>query len=102
MSLTTLVATDPGTLRIKATTKALLRRTSYSFRIASLLSSIPRQFPPTPMMVFAIGIEHALDVAVQRSHDADAREHRRAARDQDQGFHSGLPLRRLTGARGRR
>jgi hypothetical protein len=35
-------------------------------------------------------------VAVQRSHDADARKHRRAAerRDQDQSLHCGLPLRR--------
>jgi hypothetical protein len=30
------------------------------------------------MMVFAIRIEHPLDVTVQGSHDADAREHRRA------------------------
>jgi hypothetical protein len=41
------------------------------------------------------GIEHALDVAVQCPHDADACEHRRAAerRDQDQRLHGGLPLR---------
>jgi hypothetical protein len=41
------------------------------------------------MRVFAIGIEHALDVAVQRSHDTDPREHRRAAgrRRQDQRLH---------------
>jgi hypothetical protein len=47
------------------------------------------------MGVFAIGIEHALDVAVQRSHDANVREHRWAAvafGDQDQGFYRGLPL----------
>jgi hypothetical protein len=30
------------------------------------------------MMVFAIRIEHPLDVTVQGSHDADACEHRRA------------------------
>ena len=48
------------------------------------------------MRLFAVGIEHALDVAVQSSHDADARKHRWAAvlRDQDQGFHCRLPLRR--------
>jgi hypothetical protein len=36
-------------------------------------------------------------VAVQGSHDADARKHRRAARrrHQDQAFHGGLPLRGL-------
>ncbi len=45
------------------------------------------------MMILARGVEHALNVAVQRSHDADARKHRRPARcrDQDQGFHRGLP-----------
>jgi hypothetical protein len=61
------------------------------------LLSIPCQFPPTPMMVFAIGIEDTLDVSVQRSHNADPREHRRAARcrDQDQRFHGCLPFRGL-------
>jgi len=46
------------------------------------------------MMRFAIGIKLPLDVAVQRSHGANAREHRRPARgrDQDQGLHSGLPF----------
>jgi hypothetical protein len=28
------------------------------------------------MVIFPVGIEYALDVAVQRSHDANAREHR--------------------------
>jgi hypothetical protein len=54
------------------------------------------------MRVFAIRIEDALGVAVQRSHDADAREHRRAAerRDQDQRFHCRLPFcRRVFGLR---
>src|ERR1700674_4876486 len=47
------------------------------------------QLPSSPMVVFAIGVEDALDAAVQGLHDTDAREHRRAARyrDQDQGFH---------------
>jgi hypothetical protein len=47
------------------------------------------------MRVFAVRIEHALDAAVQRSHDADARKHRRAARcrDQDQGLYCVLPFR---------
>jgi hypothetical protein len=27
------------------------------------------------VVVFAIGIEHALNVAIQRPHDSDAREH---------------------------
>jgi hypothetical protein len=40
------------------------------------------------MMVFAVGIEHPLDVTVQGPHDADAREHRRAVLvdDQKQGL----------------
>jgi|ERR1700722_1824901 hypothetical protein len=37
-------------------------------------SSVAFQLPPSPTMVFAIRIEHALDVAVQRTHDADPRE----------------------------
>jgi len=46
------------------------------------------------MMLFAIRIEDALNVTVQGPHDADAREHRRAAkrRDQDQRLHCRLPL----------
>jgi hypothetical protein len=40
------------------------------------------------MMVITIGIEYALDMTVQRLHDADPGQHRRAAfrRDQDQGM----------------
>lgn len=46
------------------------------------------------MMLFASWIKHPFDVAVQCLHDADPREHRRAAvcRDQDQRFHRRLPL----------
>ena len=40
---------------------------------------IPLQLAPSPMLFIALWIEHALNVAVQRSHDADARKHRRAA-----------------------
>jgi hypothetical protein len=41
-----------------------------------------------------IRIEHALDVAVQCSQDADARHQGRAAKldNQEQGFYCGLPL----------
>ena len=51
----------------------------------------------SPMMILSIRFEHARNVAVQRSHDADAREHRRPARrrHQDQGLHCGLPFRSL-------
>jgi len=47
------------------------------------------------MVVFAIGIENPFDVAIQGRHDADPREHRRAAqrRDQHQRFDCGLPFR---------
>jgi hypothetical protein len=47
------------------------------------------------MPVFAIGIEHALDVSVKRSHNADPGEHRRAVTsDEHQGLHRILPFRR--------
>ena len=41
------------------------------------------------------GIEHTLNVSVQRPHDAYPRKHRRPAerRDQNQGFHRGLAFR---------
>jgi hypothetical protein len=42
-------------------------------------SMVSLQFTPSPMVVFAIGIEHALDVPVKRPHDADARKHGRSA-----------------------
>jgi hypothetical protein len=49
------------------------------------------------MRLFAIRIGLVLDVAVQRPHDADPREHGGAAqrRDQDQRFHRSLPFPRL-------
>ena len=37
-------------------------------------SLIPRQLPASPMLVFPRWAEHAVDVAVQRPHDTDARE----------------------------
>jgi hypothetical protein len=42
--------------------------------ISSRASLIPRQLPPSPMMVLPVGIEQALDVPVQRPHDTDPRE----------------------------
>jgi hypothetical protein len=44
-----------------------------SFR-ATLIS---RELPTSPMRVLPVRVEHALDVPIQRPHDADAREHRR-------------------------
>src|SRR5258706_4961316 len=66
-------------------------------RIAIAVLLIPRELPAAPMMLFAIWIKHVLNVAVQCSHDADPREHRRPARcrDQDQSLHCRLPLRGL-------
>jgi hypothetical protein len=48
------------------------------------------------MRVFAIGVEHALDVTVQCLHDADPGEHCRPSTrsDKHQGFHRCLPFRR--------
>lgn len=47
------------------------------------------------MMTFAVGVEIPNVVPIERPHDADAREHGRAAklRDQEQRFHCGLPRR---------
>jgi hypothetical protein len=42
-------------------------------------SFVPLQFPPSPMMVFAIRVELTHDVPVQCAHDADPGQHRRAA-----------------------
>jgi hypothetical protein len=44
------------------------------------------------MMILARRIEHALDVAVQRLHDTDAREHRRPVKFCDQRLHRDLPF----------
>jgi hypothetical protein len=46
------------------------------------------------MMILARRIKHPLDVTVQGSHDADAREHRRAVLvdDQKQGLDRSLPF----------
>jgi len=48
------------------------------------------------MCLFPRTIKHPFSVAVQRSHDADPREHRWPAgrSDQDQDFHCSLPFRR--------
>jgi hypothetical protein len=46
------------------------------------------------MMVFAIRIEHPLDVTVQGPHYTDAREHRRSVMlcNQQKRLHRGLPF----------
>jgi hypothetical protein len=56
---------------------------------------VPFQLPLPPMRILSVG-ELADVVPVERPHDSDARQHRGAAagRDQDQGFHRVLPLRR--------
>ena len=47
------------------------------------------------MMIFPVGVEHPLDVPVQRPHDADPRMQRRPAilRCHDQRLDGGLPVR---------
>lgn len=48
------------------------------------------------MRLFAIGIEYALDMAVQRSHEPHARHHRRTtSRDEQQNLDRGLPFRQV-------
>jgi hypothetical protein len=73
-----------------------MRQNALSFavicRFLRQSSFVPLELPAPPMMLFAIGIEDALDVPVKRPHDTDARKHRRSAdrRNQDQGFHRRL------------
>ena len=57
-------------------------------------STIACQLAATPMMVFPVSIEHALDVTVQCPRHADAREHRITAAlgDQQQRLHRRLPF----------
>jgi hypothetical protein len=85
---------SPGPVRTPLPPKNPDGAFQFSDHARSSLSSIPRQFPPAPTCLFVIGIKHALNVAVQRPHNADARHHRRAAKrsDWDQGFHGGLPF----------
>jgi hypothetical protein len=49
------------------------------------------------MLVFPVGVEHALDVTVYGSHDADPGEHRRSVMfcNQQERLHCGLPFRRI-------
>ena len=70
-------------------------RTGHQWRLS--FSVVARKLAAAPMMLFAVQVEHALDVTVQRPHDPDARKHAGAAErgDQDQRFHCHLPLRSL-------
>jgi hypothetical protein len=81
----------------EAETKALLRGGHRDKPAPTKLLLIPLQLPFPPMRIFAIRIKHSLAAAVQGSHDADAREHRRSAErhDQDQRLHGSLPPRSL-------
>jgi hypothetical protein len=56
---------------------------------------LPLEFLPTPMRIFAVRIEHALNVTVQRPHDTNPRHHRRAAMldHQHQRLNAGLAFR---------
>jgi hypothetical protein len=59
------------------------------------VSLIPSELSLAPMVILAVRIENALNVAVQGSQDANTREHRRAAEigDQYQRLDCRLPLR---------
>jgi len=76
---------------------SMLRRVEFRRRAAWKVppSLIPRQFTASPMLVFPRRVEHAFDVAVQRSHDANSRKHRWPSqfRDQHQALNRGLPFR---------
>ena len=54
--------------------------------------SIPRQLPPSRMRVLPVGVEHAIDVPVQRPQHPDPRVHQRPAtvRHHDQRLDGGL------------
>ena len=76
-------------------TSRLVMRARYQSNVNQPLTLfVPLQLPLSPMMGLAIWIELANVVAVQCPHDADPREHRRAAQrcDQAQRFHARLPL----------
>ena len=51
----------------------------YHLRLLKQRLLVPLELPFPPMCLFAVGIEDALDMTVQRPHDADARHHRRSA-----------------------
>jgi hypothetical protein len=55
------------------------------------------QLPPTPMMIFPVGVEHALDMPVQDAEHSDPRVQQRRAilRRHDQGLNGSLPVRGL-------
>jgi hypothetical protein len=53
-------------------------KTSYP-KATQRLSLFSLELPLPPMRVFAVGVEHALDVAVQRPQDADPRVHQGVA-----------------------
>ena len=59
-----------------------------------LLLFVSLQFPLSPMMGFSRRVEHALDVTVQRLHEANPRSIVGPPGHQYQGFHRRLPFRR--------
>src|SRR5258705_13050879 len=75
---------------------SMLRRVEFRRRAAWKVppSLIPRQLAASPMLVFPRRVEHAFDVAVQRSHYTYPRKHWWPVmfRNQYYGLHRGLPL----------
>ena len=63
------------------------------FLLGSLVSL---ELPLSPVGIFAIGIEHPLDMTVQRLHDPDPRQHRiTTAAAQHQDLDRRLPFRQV-------
>jgi len=75
---------------------SMLRRVEFRRRAAWKVppSLIPRQLAASPMLVFPRRVEHAFDVAVQRSHHTYPRKHGWPSQfhDQQQTFDCDLPL----------
>ena len=62
-----------------AVAERLFREIGYQKTTVADIAKVLRMSPACPMMVLAVRIEHPLDMTVQRAHDPDTREHRRAA-----------------------
>jgi len=73
--------------------KADIGNAGYIWTVRSaLILLVPLELPG----IFALGIEHPLDMTIQRLHDPNPRHHRRTApSDQHQDLDRGLPFRQV-------
>jgi hypothetical protein len=80
--------------RTKGGNRIKVSKDGAKWRLVEPRSSIPCQLAPSPMMIFPVRVEHALDVTVQRPHDANPGEHHWPAKlhNQQQRFHRCLPF----------